>query len=173
MQMLLKRFKKEEKGFTLIELLAVIVILAVIAVIAVPLIGNIINNTKKDADGATARQVYDAARLYVTSELDGDFTDTVINVVGTTTATPTTGAGTSTDTRGLQIMKYLEGDIFLPSTKAEITGGIVKFASNGELTSITLTTVAGGTVEATVTAEDKNTASSKFYSGTTVLKSGK
>lgn len=173
MQMVLKRFKKEEKGFTLIELLAVIVILAVIAVIAIPLIGNIINKTKSDSDVATARQVYDAARLYVTSELSGDFKDRVIKVVGTGTATPATGVGTSTDPRGLISMGYLETTVLLPSTKAPITGGLVSFDNNGNLTSVTLTTVAGGTVEAAVTDEDKHTATSKFYKGETVLKSGK
>ena len=38
------------KGFTLIELLAVIVILAIIAVIAVPVVLNIIDETKKNAN---------------------------------------------------------------------------------------------------------------------------
>ncbi|MEK3883609.1 type II secretion system protein [Paenibacillus sp. PL2-23] len=173
MQALLKRFKKEEKGFTLIELLAVIVILAVIAVIAVPLIGNIISKTKTDSDIATARQVYDAARLYVTSELGGDFTSKTIYVVGTTTTAPASGAGTSSDTRGLQSMGYLEPQIFLPSSKAAITGGTVVFTAAGALQSVTLTTVTGGTPEAGVTSESTSTATTKFYTGDTVLKSGK
>lgn len=48
-QAIKRRLSKEEnqKGFTLIELLAVIVILGIIAVIAIPLIGNVINNSKK------------------------------------------------------------------------------------------------------------------------------
>ena len=37
------------KGFTLVELLAVIVILAIIAIIAVPIIGNVIENSRKQA----------------------------------------------------------------------------------------------------------------------------
>lgn len=163
MQMLLKRFKKEEKGFTLIELLAVIVILAVIAVIAVPLIGNIINKTKGDADVATARQVYDAARLYITSEQSGDFKSKKINVVGTGTS----GAGA-----GLVSMGYLENGVVLPSTKVALSGGEVIFDGNGVLLSVTLTT---GASTPLTTAESTNAtnAASKFYLGETVLKSGK
>lgn len=159
MQVLLKRFKKEEKGFTLIELLAVIVILAVIAVIAVPLIGNIINKTKADSDIATARQVYDAARLYVTSELSGDFngtTDTGLKVEITTE---------------LISKGYLETGIVLPSTKVAINAGQVIFNSTGVLVSVTMATD-GGTTLATVETTNKTNADSKFYSATTVMKSG-
>ncbi|MGO4347268.1 type II secretion system protein [Paenibacillus sp. MCAF9] len=171
MQMLLKRFKKEEKGFTLIELLAVIVILAVIAVIAVPLIGNIIKNTKDDADVATARQVYDAARLYITSEENGDFKSKTVKVVGT---------GTTASTKGLISMGYLEPQIMLPSNKEPITNGLVKFDSDGNLTSVTLAT--GGTAAAPTIADGSlltgatdniTAAGNKLYIGATVLKSGK
>ncbi|MEK4004079.1 type II secretion system protein [Paenibacillus sp. FSL H3-0333] len=121
---------KEEKGFTLIELLAVIVILGIIAVIAIPMIGNVIDNSKKDSDVATARQVYDAARLYVIGEKGGGFKETnglTINIG------PKTTEGT------LQNMGYLESPMYLPSTKEEITGGTVTFNSSGELTGVTLT----------------------------------
>ena len=59
---------KNEKGLTLVELLAVIVILGIIAAIAVPAIGNIIDNTRKDAHVANAESLYNAARLAVISE---------------------------------------------------------------------------------------------------------
>ncbi|SFE97501.1 type IV pilus assembly protein PilA [Paenibacillus catalpae] len=95
----IKRLKKEEKGFTLIELLAVIVILAVIAVIAVPLIGNIIENTREKSDLATARQIYDAARLWATDSNNGDLGNTDI-----TLAT-------------LQGDGFLDAPLYLPSTK--------------------------------------------------------
>lgn len=69
-QAMKRRLSKEEnqKGFTLIELLAVIVILGIIAVIAIPMIGNIVKGSREDADLATARQIYEAARLYVIGE---------------------------------------------------------------------------------------------------------
>lgn len=117
----------DEKGFTLIELLAVIVILAIIAVIAIPLIGNVIANSKEDGDIATARQVYDAARLYVVGEKGGDFT----------------GAKTI-QLSDIQNEGYLDNPISLPSTKAIITGGEVVFGTKGELISVKL--VAGSEI---------------------------
>jgi len=64
---MLKRIRemfKNEKGLTLVELLAVIVILAIVGAIAFVMIGNIIDNSKKDAAVADALQAIDAAKLY-------------------------------------------------------------------------------------------------------------
>ncbi|MGN7762018.1 type II secretion system protein [Paenibacillus sp. 22594] len=125
-QAIKRRLSKEEnqKGFTLIELLAVIVILGIIAVIAIPMIGGIINNTRDDADAATARQIYDAARLYITSEKDGIFDP------NPTTANDTVTVyikNTATASLGLIDKHYLETDLVLPSNKETITGGSVVF----------------------------------------------
>ncbi|KHF29684.1 prepilin-type N-terminal cleavage/methylation domain-containing protein [Anoxybacillus sp. EFIL] len=65
---MLKRFIRNEKGLTLIELLAVIVILGIIAAIAIPSIGAIIDNSKKDAHIANAKQLVNAARIAVTAD---------------------------------------------------------------------------------------------------------
>ncbi|MED5018410.1 prepilin-type N-terminal cleavage/methylation domain-containing protein [Paenibacillus chibensis] len=139
-----KRFGKlgrEEKGFTLIELLAVIVIIGIIAVIAIPLIGNILSKSKESADVATARQIYDAARLYVTSELNGDF------------------VGTSTDkkldvsVKKLMDEKYLSKDLFMPSSKVAITDGTVSF-SDGDLSTVTLKGGSSEAALATYTAKE-------------------
>lgn len=121
-----KRLNKEEgqKGFTLIELLAVIVILGIIAVIAIPLIGNIISNAKEDSDVATARQVYDAARLYIAGEKDGKFNDAT-NPVKVTVAE-------------MKEKGYLDTGLGLPSTKKPITGGVVIFTATGQLSSVSL-----------------------------------
>ncbi|MBP2001577.1 type IV pilus assembly protein PilA [Paenibacillus shirakamiensis] len=130
----LKKLGKEEKGFTLIELLAVIVIIGIIAIIAIPLISGILSNTKQDANVATAGQIYDAARLYVISELNGDFKNKTVPING--------DDATST----LMSKGYLDKKLLLPSTKAQITGGNVKFDANGVLDSaaaVTITTSEG------------------------------
>jgi type IV pilus assembly protein PilA len=122
-QAIKKRLSKEEnqKGFTLIELLAVIVILGIIAVIAVPMISGIINNTKEDSNLATARQVYDAARMYVIAEKEGIFTST---------------ADYSITVADLKTKGYLESGIVLPSNKEALDGAESKvyFNADGTLT---------------------------------------
>ena len=60
----LEGLKKDERGLTLIELLAVVVILAIVAAIAFVLIGNVIENSKKDAVVSDALQMISAAKLY-------------------------------------------------------------------------------------------------------------
>ncbi|WP_415839590.1 prepilin-type N-terminal cleavage/methylation domain-containing protein [Paenibacillus tarimensis] len=121
----MKRLKKEEKGFTLIELLAVIVILGIIAAIAIPLIGGIINNSKEKADVATSRQIYDAARLYLTAENNGETKSKKVDITA------------------LKQAGYLNGDLALPSSKKSITGGEVQFKSTGDLLYVSLTTSDG------------------------------
>lgn len=117
-----KRLNKEEgqKGFTLIELLAVIVILGIIAVIAIPLIGNIINNSRQDSNLATARQVYDAARLYIIGEENGVFANQDV------TLAEMVGDG------------YLDAAIYLPSTKDQLTAATVHFNADGQLAEATV-----------------------------------
>src|SRR5690625_1238402 len=63
----LKKQLKNERGLTLVELLAVIVILAIIAVIAFVMIGNVMENAKKDAHIENARQLIGSAKLYDTT----------------------------------------------------------------------------------------------------------
>ena|SRR5690625_379915 len=78
MKKMMERFKNE-RGLTLVELLAVVVILAIIGTIAFVLIGNIIENSRKDAHIANAQQLIHAAKLYEADggEVDG-VTDTTL-----------------------------------------------------------------------------------------------
>lgn len=131
MNMVLKRLRSEEKGFTLIELLAVIVILAVIAVIAYPLIGNIIGKSKTDADLATARQIYDAARLHAVATGDG----TVTAEVFISTLQP----------------QYLDAPLYLPSTKELIDASTSSVGGTGS--SFVLIKNASGTTLKSYTKE--------------------
>ncbi|WP_214700661.1 prepilin-type N-terminal cleavage/methylation domain-containing protein [Exiguobacterium sp. s57] len=73
---------KDERGLTLVELLVVVVILGIIAAIAVVAIGGIIENSKKDAMVADARQMVSAAKLYTASNPVS--TDTTMKFAGTT-----------------------------------------------------------------------------------------
>ena len=66
---------ENKKGFTLIELLAVIVIIALITLITVPVIGNIIEKSKKDA---FLRSIEGVAREYEYKEVQ---TDTKLGMV--------------------------------------------------------------------------------------------
>ncbi len=133
MSRVFKKLGKEEKGFTLIELLAVIVILAVIAVIAIPMIGKVIDNSKTDANLATAKQIYDAARLYVIGEENGDFDN------GGAGRTITIKSSVATD-ETLVSEGYLDANIALPSNKETISGGTVTFNTNGSLSGISINT---------------------------------
>jgi prepilin-type N-terminal cleavage/methylation domain-containing protein len=58
-----------KKGFTLIELLAVIIIIAIIALIATPVVLNVVDNAKKQANKASAYGLIDAAKLYYSESL--------------------------------------------------------------------------------------------------------
>lgn len=65
---MLKRILKNERGLTLIELLAVIVIIGIVSAIAVPSVGNIIENSRRDAHVANARMLIDATRMAITAD---------------------------------------------------------------------------------------------------------
>ncbi|MFD2328292.1 prepilin-type N-terminal cleavage/methylation domain-containing protein [Cohnella sp. GCM10020058] len=136
----LGKAKEDQKGFTLIELLAVIVILAVIAAIAIPLIGSIINKSKKDSDVATARQIYDASRLYITSQMDGDPTGGGNGIV-----LPIVEGTGDWVGHGLQKEGYLDNNLVLPSTKGKIVGGKVVYKTDGTLAYVFIDSDSGST----------------------------
>lgn len=86
MKRFLQSLKKDQRGLTLVELLAVVVILAIVGAIAFVAIGNVIENSKKDAHVANAQQLISAAKLYEASvgevPTDGlSTTDTEFNTI--------------------------------------------------------------------------------------------
>jgi type IV pilus assembly protein PilA len=68
---------KNNKGVTLVELLIVIVVMGIISAFAIPAVGQIIQNTQKDAILADALAMESAAKLYcsqTTCDTDQDLT---------------------------------------------------------------------------------------------------
>ena len=113
----LKNFKKDQRGLTLVELLAVVVILAIVAAIAFVLIGNIIENSRKDAHISNAQQVISAAKL---AESSGDAFQ---------------GNQTTADFTNAKLKPYL-GDIVDPWEKEDYT--TITVTKSGSSYSVTL-----------------------------------
>ncbi|MFD1851896.1 type II secretion system protein [Oceanobacillus bengalensis] len=122
----LRRLKEDERGLTLVELLAVVVVLGIIGGIAFVSIGNVIDNTKKDAHVANAQQLISAAKLYeatqgnipsdgvTTGELSG--TQAILDTIEGITD-PWDGEGDSEDSYVGTVIKDSAG------YKVTITGG--------------------------------------------------
>ena len=89
----MEKSKKDQRGLTLVELLAVVVILAIVAAIAFVLIGNVIENSKKDAHIANAQQIISAVKL---AESSGDIDSTAltngVDILATETKLNTIGS---------------------------------------------------------------------------------
>ena len=112
---------KDERGLTLVELLVVVVILGIIAAIAVVAIGGIIENSRKDAMVADARQMISSAKLYTASNPVS--AATTMNFVGTTTGS---------DVDGTQYVDSLK-DPF-NSNNAYTTGKVIITPAGGKYT---------------------------------------
>ena len=114
-----------KKGFTLIELLAVIVILAIIALIATPAVLNIIEDSRKSAAEASARNIVNAAKTYYMSETMNGRTPGNIDL--------------STDTLKYDGDQASKGNITFsdgkPSGKMYVGGYCVEISLNGVVTS--------------------------------------
>lgn len=63
---LINRMRKKDKGFTLVEIIVVLVILAILAAFTIPTMLGFVNDAKKKALIAEAREVYVAAQATAT-----------------------------------------------------------------------------------------------------------
>ena len=116
----------KKKGFTLIELLAVIVILAVIALIATPAVLNIIEDSKKAAAEASARNVVSAAKTYYLQNIMDNINTDKIDLSNS----PFTYDG---DKASKGYLKYdKEGNAY---GKMYISGYCIEVAADGTITS--------------------------------------
>ena len=115
----------KKKGFTLIELLAVIVILAIIALIATPAVLNIIEDSRKSAAEASARNIISAAKTYYMSETMNGRTVGTIDLSGTTLKYDGDQASKGTIT-------FTDGK---PSGKMYVGGYCVEVAVDGKVES--------------------------------------
>jgi|GEM_PF-1208619 len=83
----MQKLKKDQRGLTLVELLAVVVILAIVAAIAFVVIGNVIDNTKKDAHVSNAQQIISAVKVAEASgDINFDKETGFVKIIGNTTA---------------------------------------------------------------------------------------
>ena len=115
----------KKKGFTLIELLAVIVILAIIALIATPAVLNIIEDSRKGAAEASARNIVSAAKTYYMSETMNGRTVGTIDLSTNTLKYDGDQASKGTIT-------FTDGK---PAAKMYISGYCVEVAVDGKVTS--------------------------------------
>ena len=115
----------KKNGFTLIELLAVIVILAIIALIATPAVLNIIEDSRKSAAEASARNIVSAAKTYYMQNTMNNNTVESIDL--------------STDTLKYDGDQATKGTITFENGKASgkmyVSGYCVEVALDGKVTS--------------------------------------
>ena len=111
-----QNFKKDQRGLTLVELLAVIVILAIVGLIAFIAIGNVIDNSRKDAHVANAQQIISAAELYEASggNIDEDSENLIadIDTIDENMVDPWNNANTGSAYKAEFILTY-DGEKFL------------------------------------------------------------
>ena len=115
----------KKRGFTLIELLAVIVILAIIALIATPAVLNIIEDSRKSAAEASARNIVNAAKTYYMSETMNGRTVGSIDLSGDTLKY-------DGDQADKGYISFTDGK---PEAKMYISGYCVEVAVDGKVTS--------------------------------------
>ena len=121
---------KNQKGIKLVELLAVMVIVGIIAAISIPAIGNLIENTRKDAYIATGKNLQEAARLVASQNADKCSTECTVYFA----SVPSTLADNQID--GSANIENIDSGYTVAQVVVKNTGGSVTYETTltGEAT---------------------------------------
>lgn len=123
------KLRKSRKGFTLVEIIVVLVILAILAAFTIPAMLGFVQDARKKAYLAEAREVYVAAQSTVTELNATNSANT--NTIAENGLKAWTKNYSGTDQYASKMQSYLKTDV---SNGAKITGATVD--ANGNVTGL-------------------------------------